>query len=208
MDRGIVNLRVAQKGARPRLASDLSTTPVPSDANGPVLGPVLATERLQLRRLELADAPFVIELVNEPGWLEYIGDKNVHSIEDAQRYLREGPIGMYERHGFGLYLVERKQDGVALGMCGLIKRDTLEYPDIGFAFLARMTGQGYAQEAAAAVVGHAKSLRLPKLLAITTPTNHASQRVLAKVGLRFEREIKLSQDAETLHLFVAELERT
>ena len=169
---------------------------------------MLATERLRLRRLMFADAPFIMELVNEPGWLEYIGDKNVHSVEDAHSYLREGPIGMYEHHGFGLYLVERKQDGIALGMCGLIKRDTLEHADIGFAFLARMTGQGYAQEAAAAVVGEARSLRLPKLLAITTPTNRASQRVLAKVGLRFELEIKLSQDAETLHLFVAELERT
>jgi RimJ/RimL family protein N-acetyltransferase len=204
----VVNLPTARTGARARLAIDLSTTPVLSNAEGPVLSPVLATERLRLRRLDLTDAPFVIELVNEPGWLEYIGDKNVHSIEDAHRYLREGPIGMYERHGFGLYLVERKQDGIALGMCGLIKRDTLEHPDIGFALLARMTGQGYAQEAAAAVVGEAKSLRLPKLLAVTTPTNRASQRVLAKVGLRFEREIKLSEGAETLHLFVAELERT
>jgi RimJ/RimL family protein N-acetyltransferase len=163
---------------------------------------------LRLRRLEFSDAPFVIELLNEPGWLEYIGDKNVHSIEDAHRYLREGPIGMYERHGFGLYLVERKRDGAALGMCGLIKRDGLEHPDIGFAFLARMTGRGYAQEAAAAVVQQARALRLPTLLAITTPTNRASQRVLTKVGLRFEREIRLTQDAETLHLFVAELERT
>jgi ribosomal-protein-alanine N-acetyltransferase len=168
--------------------------------------PVLATERLNLRRFDLQDAPFVIELVNEPGWLRFIGDKGVRTVEDAHRYLRDGPLSMYSRFGFGLYLVERKSDGAPIGTCGLIKRDTLEHVDIGFAFLARVAKQGYAHEAARAVVAQAKSLRLARLLAITTPTNHASQKLLVKIGLRFDKEITMSGDAEMLHLFVAELE--
>ena len=166
---------------------------------------VLTTERLALRRFELDDAPFVIELVNEPGWLQYIGDKGVHTIEDAHRYLRTGPLESYSKHGFGLYLVERKADGVPIGTCGLLKRDTLDHADIGFAFLARAARQGYAHEAATAVVGHARSLGLPKLLAITTPTNRASQNVLGKVGLRFDKEITMPAGTEVLHLFVVEL---
>jgi RimJ/RimL family protein N-acetyltransferase len=169
------------------------------------LNTVLTTERLALRRLELDDAPFVIELVNEPGWLQHIGDKGVHSIEDAHRYLRTGPLESYAKNGFGLYLVERKMDGAPIGMCGLVKRDALEYADIGFAFLARVARQGYAHEAATAVVAHAKSLGLPKLLAITTPTNRPSQNVLRKVGLRFDREITMPAGTEVLHLFVADL---
>jgi RimJ/RimL family protein N-acetyltransferase len=165
----------------------------------------LATERLRLRRFELADAPFVMELVNEPGWLEFIGDKGVHSLDDAHRYLREGPLRMYALYGFGLYLVERNPDGTPIGMCGLVKRDALEHVDIGFAFLRRWTRQGFAQEAARAVLGHAKSLGLPRLLAITSPKNYASQKVLVNIGLRFEGEIKLAVDTETLHLFAAQL---
>lgn len=152
---------------------------------------VLTTERLTLRHLQLDDAPFVMELVNEPGWLQHIGDKGVRTIEDAHRYLRTGPLDSYAKNGFGLYLVERKADGMPIGMCGLVKRDTLEHADIGFAFLARAGRQGYAHEAATAVVGYARALGLPKLLAITTPTNAASQTVLGKVGLRFDREITL-----------------
>lgn len=166
---------------------------------------VLTTERLTLRRFELDDAPFVIELLNEPGWLQYIGDKGVRTIEDAHRYLRAGPLESYSKNGFGLYLVERKTDGAPIGVCGLVKRDALDHADIGFAFLARVARQGYAHEAATAVVRHAKSLGLPKLLAITTPTNRASQNVLNKVGLRFEKEITMPAGTEVLHLFVAEL---
>ena len=166
---------------------------------------VLSTERLTLRRFVLDDAPFVIALVNEPGWLEFIGDKGVHTIEDAHRYLQAGPLRMYEQFGFGLYLIERKSDAVPIGMCGLIKRDTLEYVDIGFALLASVAGQGFAYEAACAVVQLAKSLKLPRLLAITTPTNHASQKLLRKLGLQFEKEIRMGPEAEALHLFAIEL---
>jgi RimJ/RimL family protein N-acetyltransferase len=166
---------------------------------------VLSTERLILRRFVLDDAPFVIALLNEPGWLEYIGDKGVHTIEDAHRYLQAGPLKMYEQFGFGLYLVARKSDATPIGMCGLIKRDTLDHVDIGFALLASVAGQGFAYEAASAVVQLARSLRLPRLLAITTPTNRSSQKLLGKLGLQFEREIRMRPDAELLHLFAIEL---
>jgi RimJ/RimL family protein N-acetyltransferase len=167
---------------------------------------VLSTERLILRRFVLDDAPFVIALVNEPGWLEYIGDKGVHTIEDAQRYLEAGPLKMYQQFGFGLYLIERKTDATAIGMCGLIKRDALDDVDIGFALLASVAGQGFAFEAASAVVRLAKSLGLPRLLAITTPTNRSSQKLLGKLGLQFDKEITMGPEAEPLHLFAVELD--
>ena len=113
---------------------------------------VLATERLTLRRFTVADAPFTLALLNDPAWLEFIGDKGVRTLEDARDYLRNGPIAMYEREGFGLYLVLRKRGGVPIGMCGLIKRASLADVDVGFAFLPDHRGQGYAHEATAAVL--------------------------------------------------------
>ena len=168
---------------------------------------LLQTERLRLRRFDLDDAEFILELVNEPGWLRFIGDRGVGSIADACRFLQAGPLDMYARLGFGLYLVERKQDGVPVGMCGLIKRDILEYVDIGFAFLARYTGLGFAFEAAAATLAHARELGLERLAAITTPDNVSSQKLLMKLGMAFEREITMTAEAETLHLFVMDLQR-
>lgn len=164
---------------------------------------VIETTRLRLSRLELRDAPFILELLNEPGWLRFIGDKDVHCIEDAERYLRTGPLDSYARLGFGLFLVERKADGTPLGMCGLIKRDMLEEVDIGFALLERESGRGFAHESAVAVLNHAKHLGLTRLMAITTPENEKSQRLLRKLGMRFEREIQ--PGTEPLHLFVTEL---
>lgn len=156
-------------------------------------------------RFELTDAPFIVELLNEPGWLRFIGDKGVHSIADAERYLRTGPLDQYARLGFGLYLIERQSDGAPIGACGLIKRDTLECPDIGFALLARVAGQGFAHEAAAAVLDHAKQLGMTRLMAITTPDNERSQQLLSKLGMRFDRAIRVPSDDTLLHLFVTEL---
>jgi [ribosomal protein S5]-alanine N-acetyltransferase len=166
---------------------------------------VIETQRLELRHVALADAPFIVELLNEPGWLRYIGDKGVSSVEDAHRYLRAGPLDMYERLGFGLYLVERKRDFTPIGLCGLIKRDTLEHVDIGFAFSASVTGQGYAIEAATATLAHAKDLGLQRLMAITTTDNYASQKLLRKLGMRFEREIRFKEGSESLHLYSLDL---
>ena len=172
----------------------------------PELFYVIRTERLALRRFVLADAPFILELLNEPGWLRFIGDKGVRSLIDARRYLEQGPLDMYARLGFGMYLVERRNDAIPVGMCGLIKRDALEDVDIGFAFLERHTRCGYAREAATAVIEHARELGLKRLLAITTQDNHASQRLLAKVGLQFAREITMPNDTEVLRLFSMNLD--
>jgi RimJ/RimL family protein N-acetyltransferase len=156
---------------------------------------VLETQRLILRKLNLADAPFILRLVNEPSWLEFIGDKGVRNLDDARDYIRKGPMEMYERHGFGLYLTELKSERVPMGMCGLLKRDTLPDADIGFAFLPEFWGRGYAYEAAAAVLEHGRTaLALPRILAITTPTNDSSIRLLEKIGMSFERVLELVPD--------------
>ena len=147
---------------------------------------VLETERLRLRQFADSDAEFVLELLNEPSWLRFIGDRGVRTLDDARSYITNGPKAMYARHGFSLLVVERKTDGAALGMCGLIQRDSLDAPDIGYAFLPRAWGQGYAREAAAAVLAHGHSaLALPRIHAITDPENTASIRLLEDLGMRF-----------------------
>ncbi|WP_140634858.1 GNAT family N-acetyltransferase [Methylibium rhizosphaerae] len=163
---------------------------------------VLETPRLTLRRLAEGDDAFILELLNEPGWLRYIGDKGVRCLDDARRYISQGPMAMYERVGFGLWLVQRTADGVPLGICGLIRRDGLDDVDIGFAFLARYGSMGYAHEAASACMAHAREvLRLPRVVAITVAGNQASIRLLEKLGLRFEREINLPHSGEPLRLY-------
>jgi RimJ/RimL family protein N-acetyltransferase len=166
---------------------------------------VLETERLTLRHLCEEDAAFILALLNEPSFLQFIGDKGVRTLEDARIYILKGPVEMYDRLGFGLYMTELKDGHVPLGMCGLIKRDTLEDVDIGFAFLPEFWGQGYAYEAAAAVMAYGKdSLGLKRIVAITSPDNVASGCLLEKLGLRFERMIRLSKDAEEVRLFVSD----
>jgi RimJ/RimL family protein N-acetyltransferase len=146
----------------------------------------VTTDRLTIRSLNAADAPFVLELLNEPSFIRNIRDSQVRTIGDAERYIEDGPTASYARHGFGLMRVALKAADEPVGICGLLKRDTLEHPDIGFAFLERFCGQGYATEAAQAVMGHARDvLGLKTVAAITAPHNTASGRVLEKAGLRF-----------------------
>jgi RimJ/RimL family protein N-acetyltransferase len=153
---------------------------------------VLQTGRMALRKLTTDDAPFIRELVNEPSWIRFIGDRNVRSDDDARAYLVRGPIAMYERHGFGLWLCESRETGEPLGMCGLIKRDTLEDVDLGFAFLPRYWGQGYAHESAAAVLAYGREvLELDRIVAITSPDNEASIRLLEKLGFTLEKSFEL-----------------
>src|SRR5262245_51998217 len=111
---------------------------------------VSETARLRLRELTSEDAAFIYELVNEPAWIQWLGDRNVHSLDDARRYIANGPVASYAKHGFGLWAVEQKASGEPVGMCGLVKRATLAHADLGFALLARHRGHGYAREAAAA----------------------------------------------------------
>ena len=165
---------------------------------------VLETQRLLLRKLSIADAEFILELVNEPSFLRYIGDKGVRNLDDARRYILEGPVRSYEVNGFGLYLVELSENGPPIGICGILKRAELSDPDIGFAFLPAYWSKGYAVEAAAAVMSYAREvLKLTRIVAITSPDNEASARVLAKIGLKFEQMTKLSADAHEVKLFTA-----
>lgn len=158
---------------------------------------VLESSRLSLRRLTLDDAEFIFGLVNQPSWLRFIGDKNVRNLDDARNYLRTGPLDMYQRFGFGMFMVERKDDGVAIGTCGLLKRDLLPEPDIGYAFLPEHWGQGYAFEAASAVLdyGHYQH-ELTRILAIVSPGNERSIRVLERCGMKFERMFSVSEKDE------------
>lgn len=167
------------------------------------VGSVVAeTERLTLRRLTVEDAPFILELVNDADWLRYIGDKGVRNLEDARRYIESGPMESYARHGFGLFLVGRRPAGTPLGMCGLIKRDGLDDVDVGYAFLPRFRGCGYAAEAGAAALRFAREgAGLKRVVAITTPDNARSIRVLERLGFSFERMVRLTPESHDVRLF-------
>lgn len=162
---------------------------------------VIETFRLVLRRLEERDAEFVLALVNDPAWLQFIGDKNVRTLDDAHGYLRNGPIAMYAREGHGLYCVVSKASGEAIGMCGLIKRDTLDDVDLGYAFLPQWRGGGYAYEAAEATMVYAReTLNLKRVVAIVSPGNERSIGLLEKLGFHFEKSLRLppKDDQDTL----------
>lgn len=163
---------------------------------------VLQTVRLSLRHFARADAPFIFELLNEPSWLQYIGDKGIKTLGDAEHYIQDGPVAMYARLGFGLYLVELTGGSESVGMCGLIKRDTLEDVDLGFAFLSRFWGNGYAYESAAAVMSYAKMrLGIDRIVAITSPNNQASIKLLRKLEFRLERLIIATGGGQDLVLY-------
>ena len=149
---------------------------------------VIETHRLLLRPFTLDDAPFVLTLLNEPSFLHFIGDKKVRNLEDARQYILTGPITSYRQNNFGLLLVELKDTPTPIGMCGLLKREDLPDPDIGFAFLPDYWRQGFAFEAATAVMKDAhESLNLTQILAIVNPDNDASIKLLERLGLRFDR---------------------
>lgn len=164
---------------------------------------VLETERLQLRQLTVDDAPFILSLLNEPSFIRYIGDKQVRSLEDARQYILNGPMASYERNGFGLNLVELREAHTPIGICGLLKRDELPDPDIGFAFLPGFWGKGFAFEAAVAVLKDARErLELETILAITSLDNDASIKLLERLRFKFERITSLAADREQIKLFV------
>jgi RimJ/RimL family protein N-acetyltransferase len=164
---------------------------------------VLETDRLILRRLSADDAEFVLELVNDPAWLRFIGDRGVRTLDDAREYIRKGPVDSYSRLGFGLYAVEQKEGGSPIGICGLVKRDFLDDVDIGFALLPAFRGKGYAREAARATMSYAREVvGLERIVAITSADNDASARLLEEIGLRFERMIRISPDSpENVRLY-------
>jgi RimJ/RimL family protein N-acetyltransferase len=164
---------------------------------------VIQTERLVLRQLELHDAAFILELLNEAAFLQFIGDKGVRTLGGAREYILKGPIDSYARHGFGLYAA-CLLDGTPTGICGLVKRDGLTDADVGFAFLSRHCAKGYAAESASAVLVHARRvLRMPRIVAITAPENRGSIAVLEKIGLQFEGMIRLEDLGPELKLFAS-----
>jgi RimJ/RimL family protein N-acetyltransferase len=169
------------------------------------LAPVITTPRLALRELIAADDGFILELLNEPSFLEQIGDKGVRTLEDARAYIETGPRASYARHGFGLYAVELKDGGDTIGICGLLKRDALEAPDVGFALLPRFWSKGYAFEAAAAVLERGRAVHgLGRVLAITSPGNTASIQLLERLGFRFQGLRRLTPDQPEVRLFACD----
>lgn len=164
---------------------------------------ILESERLALRQMKVEDAEFIFELVNEAAFIRNIGDKGVRTLEDARNYILNGPVASYAKFGFGLYLVALRETGEAIGICGLLKRDSLEDVDIGFAFLERYRRKGFAYESAAAVMAYGRNaLGLKRIVAITSPDNEGSIRVLEKIGLRFEKMIRMPGSDEDTRLFV------
>ena len=162
----------------------------------------IETDRLILRKLSTDDAEFILELLNEPSFLRFIGDKGVRNLDDAREYIRQGPMASYERHGFGLYLTVLKDGAVPIGICGLLKRESLADVDIGFAFLPAFWSQGFAFESAAAVKTLAlDTLGLKRIVAITNTDNEASIRLLEKLGLQYERMIRLADDGPEIRLY-------
>ncbi|MDP1699142.1 MAG: GNAT family N-acetyltransferase [Xanthomonadaceae bacterium] len=163
---------------------------------------VLDTPRLRLRPMVAGDAGFLLGLLNEAEFLRQIGDRGVRSHADAERYIANGPVASYQRHGFGLLLVERKCDGAALGIAGLLKREHLDDVDMGYALTASACGQGYAGEAARALLEHAHTvLGFVRLIAIVMPHNLPSLQLLQRLGFTFERTLPAEAGQHELHRY-------
>lgn len=163
---------------------------------------VFETERLRLRHLTGDDAEFILRLLNEPSFIKNIGDRNVRTLVEAQAFTLNNYIASYQKHGFGLYLIELKQSGSAIGICGLVKRDALEHADIGYALLPEFAGQGYALEAAQSTVLYAhQTLGINRLFAVVNSDNLSSIRLLDKLGFKFEKMIRLVENELEIKLF-------
>jgi RimJ/RimL family protein N-acetyltransferase len=168
---------------------------------------ILETDRLRLRTLAPDDdAEFMLGLLNEPSFIQNIGDRGVRNVEDARAYILNGPVASYEKHGFGLWLIELKESGAPAGVCGLLKRDALEDVDLGYALVPEHWSRGYASEAAAAVMSYAaEGLGLNRVVAITDAGNQGSIRLLEKLGFRYERMVGLPGDSSEVKLFASDV---
>lgn len=166
---------------------------------------MIETARLRIRRLTPADGPFIVLLLNDPAFLKYIGDRGVRTVDDAIAYIDNGPVSSHARFGFGLDAVEDLRTGEPMGICGLLRRDELDAPDIGFAFLPPFRGRGIAGEAATAVLDDAASrLAIARVLAIVQADNAPSIALLERLGFRFER-VADSIRGERLQLYARTL---
>jgi RimJ/RimL family protein N-acetyltransferase len=167
---------------------------------------VFETDRLQLRRVELDDAAFLLDLLNQPSFLHFIGDKGLRTLDDARDYILTGPLASYERFGFGMYLTVLKQGQTPIGICGLLKRDSLEDVDVGYAFLPQFWSRGYAFESASAVMAYARNvLGIDRIVAVVSPDNDASIHVLEKLGLRYTAMVRLFSGSPEIKLFTPAL---
>lgn len=170
---------------------------------------VLETDRLLLRRLSTDDAEFMLGHLNDPSFHRYIGDRGVRTVEQARQYLIDRVMASYERFGFGIYMVELKESREQIGTCGLVKRDGMEDVEVGFALLPQFWSEGYAVEATRAVMDYAhEELGIHRIVAIVNPGNDRSFKLLEKVGLKFERMIRLSESDSEIELFTPEDEST
>jgi RimJ/RimL family protein N-acetyltransferase len=171
-------------------------------------GPVLKTERLELRWLTLDDTPMMFAVWNDPAFVRYVGDRGIRSLEQARAAVEAGPLSLYTEYGYGPFHVRRREDGVDMGICGLFRRDGLEEPDIGFAILPDFCGMGYGFEASAAVLEHARdALGLSCVTAIVSPHNEASIGLLEKLGMRYVRPIRMPGDDHDVRLYCIEFAR-
>ena len=167
---------------------------------------MLETERLTLSPFSCRDSEFILELVNEPAFIRYIGDRHVRTLDDAMEYLRKGPIESYELNGFGLYLVGRKDDQAPLGMCGLVKREEFEYPDLGFAFLEKYWANGYAHESSLATIDHAANkLGMNRIIAIADTDNKRSIMLLHKLGFHFEHLVCMPGETKEISRYARDI---
>jgi len=162
----------------------------------------LHTPRLRLRELVFDDAEFILGLLNSPGWLTYIGDRQVRTAEAAKAYLEQGPIRSYRENGFGLMIAVRQSDGKPVGVCGLLRRSDLPCPDLGFALLPEFAGMGYGTEMARAMLQDGRTrLGYQTIFAITMPENHRSIRLLGKIGFKFLEHFSFADNPEVLLLY-------
>ncbi|MGH9383507.1 MAG: GNAT family N-acetyltransferase [Vicinamibacterales bacterium] len=163
---------------------------------------VLETDRLQLRRLSIDDADFLLSVFNDPAFLRFVADRQIRSVDQARAFIENGPLESYRRFGFGHYLSALKPDGTPIGICGFVKRDALEDVDIGFSLLPEFRAREYAVEAASAVMGYGiDTLGFRRIVAIASPDNASSIRLLGKLRMTFERMVKPKDDSEDLSLF-------
>ena len=163
---------------------------------------LIETTRLRLREITRDDAPFLCELMNEPEYIANVADRGIRTHDDARQWIMKKILPSYQRFGFGSYLVELKETGVAVGLCGLIKRESLDDVDIGYAILQRFAGKGYAYESAAAVIAYGrKTFALPRIIGLTSPKNTVSIHLLEKLGLQFEKMVQLPEFESPSMLF-------
>ena len=166
---------------------------------------ILETERLIIREITKSDAGFILDLLNQPSFIKYIGDRNARSVEQAREYIESRFLESYKNSGFGMWAVELKDIQTPIGICGFVKRDFLPDADIGFAFLAQYEKKGYAFESAEAAMKYGRNvLNLDRVLAITSQDNQDSGKLLEKLGFKFERLMSVPHDAEKLKLFSSE----